>query len=266
MGRAAPPAAVAALQSYVSHLRRRLEPDRGARSRGSVIVSRGSGYAVLLEPEAVDAWRFERLLREPGPDPIARLGEALALWRGPAYAEYADLPWAEAEASRLNELREVARDQLAAARLAGGESAVLVPELETLVAAAPLREERWRLLVLALYRAHRQGDALAALRRARRMLADALRRRGPSARHPRGGPARPAVPGGDAVGDRAPDPGPASGRGGRAGDRRDAVPDPALGPRRPGVDAHPPGPGLLSVSPARRPTPAPRTPGSAARR
>lgn len=169
-----PPAAVAALQSYVSHLRRRLEPDRGARSRGSVIASRGSGYAIVLGDDAVDAWRFERLLRDPGADPVARLSEALALWRGPAYAEYAGEPWAEAEAARLNELREVARDQLAAARLARGEAAVLVPELETLVAAAPLREERWRLLVLALYRAHRQGEALAALRRARQVLADEL--------------------------------------------------------------------------------------------
>ncbi|MGI5245740.1 BTAD domain-containing putative transcriptional regulator [Dactylosporangium sp. CA-139066] len=169
-----PPAAVAALQSYVSHLRRRLEPDRGARSRGAVIASRGAGYAVLLEPTAVDAWRFEAMVRDPGPDPVARLSEALALWRGAAYAEYAAEPWAEAEATRLNELREVARDQLAAARLARGEAAVLVPELETLVAAAPLREERWRLLVLALYRANRQGDALAALRRARRVLSDEL--------------------------------------------------------------------------------------------
>ncbi|GAA4248907.1 hypothetical protein GCM10022255_030820 [Dactylosporangium darangshiense] len=169
-----PPAAVAALQSYVSHLRRRLEPDRGARTRGTVIASRGAGYAVLLEPDAVDAWRFEAMVREPGADPVARLSAALALWRGPAYAEYAAEPWSQAEATRLNELREVARDQLAAARLARGEAAVLVPELETLVAAAPLREERWRLLVLALYRAHRQGDALAALRRARRLLADEL--------------------------------------------------------------------------------------------
>jgi DNA-binding SARP family transcriptional activator/DNA-binding CsgD family transcriptional regulator len=171
-----PQAAIAALQSYLSHLRRRLEPDRGARSRESVIASRGSGYALMLDGDAVDAWRFERLVREAAgaADPAIALLEALTLWRGPAYAEYAAEPWAQAEAARLNELREVARDQLAAARLARGETAVLVPELETLVAAAPLREERWRLLVLALYRAHRQGDALAALRQARQVLADEL--------------------------------------------------------------------------------------------
>jgi hypothetical protein len=61
-----------------------------------------------------------------------------------------------------------------AARLDAGEAALLVPELEALVAEEPLREERWRLLVLALYRAHRQADALGALRRARALLAEDL--------------------------------------------------------------------------------------------
>ena len=72
-----------------------------------------------------------------------------------------------AEIARLTELRAVARERLLAARLELGEPALLVPELEAMVAEEPLREERWRLLVLALYRAHRQADALAALRRAR---------------------------------------------------------------------------------------------------
>ena len=76
--------------------------------------------------------------------------------------------------ARLTGLRAVAREQLLEARLGQGESAVLVPEIEGLVADDPLREERWRLLVLALYRAHRQADALAALRRARTTLADEL--------------------------------------------------------------------------------------------
>ena len=71
-------------------------------------------------------------------------------------------------------MRAGAREQLLAARLGQGESAVLVPEIEGLVADDPLREERWRLLVLALYRAHRQADALAALRKARTTLADEL--------------------------------------------------------------------------------------------
>ncbi|WP_243407277.1 BTAD domain-containing putative transcriptional regulator, partial [Frankia canadensis] len=175
-----PPGASGALQSYISHLRRRLEPERAARSRGSVIVRLGpAGYALAVGPDTVDAWRFEGLLRQAdalaGPDErLAVLGGALGLWRGPAFTEYRDESWARGEITRLGELREVAREQLVAARLARGESAVVVPDIEALVAEAPLREERWRLLVLALYRAHRQGDALAALRRARGVLADEL--------------------------------------------------------------------------------------------
>ena len=167
-----------ALQSYVSHLRRRLQPDARARSRDGIIASAGPGYAVRLSPEAVDSWRFERALESasgvPPADAVRRLDEALRLWRGPAYAEYAGEQWAEAEIARLTELRAVARERLLDARLSLGESALLVPELEALVAEEPLREERWRLLVLALYRAQRQADALAALRRARDTLAQDL--------------------------------------------------------------------------------------------
>ncbi|MEV0127771.1 BTAD domain-containing putative transcriptional regulator [Dactylosporangium sp. NPDC050688] len=175
-----PPAnAAGALQAYVSHLRRRLEPGATARARGNVIVSRPPGYALTLDAEAVDAWRFDRAVTAAlgTHDHGAQrdlLGAALRLWQGPAYAEYADEPWAQAEVARLAELREVAREQLLEARLALGDSALLVPELEQLVAAEPLREQRWRLLVLALYRAHRQGDALAALRRARQTLSEQL--------------------------------------------------------------------------------------------
>ncbi len=159
-----------ALQAYVSHLRRRLQPGSAARTRSAVIVSEGRGYAVRLPPDAVDVWRFEQLLDDAGGTTDAGvaarlLGDALALWRGPPLAEWADEPWAEAEIARLAGLREVARERLLAARLELGEAALLVPELEAMVAEEPLREERWRLLALALYRAHRQADALGALRR-----------------------------------------------------------------------------------------------------
>jgi hypothetical protein len=102
------------------------------------------------------------------------LAEALGLWRGPPLAEWADEPWAEPEIARLTELRAAARERLMAAHLALGESALLVADLEAMVTEEPLREERWRLLALALYRAHRQADALGALRRARTTLADEL--------------------------------------------------------------------------------------------
>ncbi|MGY1813671.1 BTAD domain-containing putative transcriptional regulator [Blastococcus sp. SYSU D00820] len=178
-GEAGPADTDGALQAYVSHLRRRLSPGSAARSRSAVIVSEGRGYAVRLADDAVDAWRFEAALREAAgtTDPrraAALLDAALALWRGPALAEYADEAWAQPEIARLAELRTVARERLLGARLELGEAALLVPDLEALVAEEPLREERWRLLALALYRAHRQADALAALRRARDTLADEL--------------------------------------------------------------------------------------------
>ena len=177
-GDATPPSATSALQAYVSHLRKRMEPDRGPRDRQSVIARLGPGYALRVDEDNVDAWRFERLLRQAGgADPAGAqplLEEALGLWRGPAYADHANEPWADAEVARLTGLRAVAREQLVEARLGQGESAVLVPEIEGLVADDPMREERWRLLVLALYRAHRQADALAALRRARTTLSEEL--------------------------------------------------------------------------------------------
>jgi len=178
-GEKAPRDAPGALQSYVSHLRRGLHPGMPARARTEVIVRQGPGYALRHPQEDVDAWHFEALLRRAEgqtrpEDAVALLVEGLDLWRGPALVEYADEPWAEAEIARLTELRTLARERLLAARLAVEDPGLLVPELEGLVADEPLREERWRLLTLALYRAHRQADALAALRRARDMLADEL--------------------------------------------------------------------------------------------
>jgi DNA-binding SARP family transcriptional activator len=167
-----------ALQSYVSHLRRSLQPGTPARTRSAVIVRERAGYVVRLPTDAVDAWLFEELLKKSETaDPAqtaALLREALDLWRGPALVEYAEEPWAEAEIARLTELRQVARERLSAARLELGEAALVVRELEAMAAEEPLREERWRLLALGLYRAQRQADALAALRQARQTLADEL--------------------------------------------------------------------------------------------
>lgn len=178
-GEQAPANPSGVLQSYISHLRRALEPGSAARSRSGVLVSEGRGYACRLPEDAVDAWRFEDLVRVAvarGEDAAAvePLRTALGLWRGRPYADHTAQSWAEAEANRLEGLRSLAVEHLAAARLAAGESAVLVPELESMVEADPLREDRWRLLALALYRAGRQADALAALRRARTRLVEDL--------------------------------------------------------------------------------------------
>ena len=126
----------------------------------------------------MDAWAFEAAVESaagesPG-DAVCTLDTALRRWRGPAYADYAGEAWAEAEIARLTELRAVARERLLGTRLELGEAQLVIGDLEALVAEDPLREERWRLLTLALYRAHRQAAALAALRRAREVLADEL--------------------------------------------------------------------------------------------
>ncbi|MFC5825501.1 BTAD domain-containing putative transcriptional regulator [Nonomuraea insulae] len=178
--RGEPPArALMSLQAYVSNLRRLLEPGRPPRTPARLLVSAAPGYALRLPPESVDAWRFEDLLDQARTDTDpraaqARLAEALGLWRGPAFAEVADEPWAAAETARLNELRLVATELHVAAGLRIGDPAAVVPEAERLTRDEPLREEGWRLHALALWSSGRQGDALATLRRARGILAEEL--------------------------------------------------------------------------------------------
>src|SRR3954454_7210522 len=175
----APQRATASLQVYVSNLRRALEPGRPPRAPARVLVSAPPGYAIRLDDDAVDAWRFENLVRAAADatspfDAIATLEEALRLWRGAAYAEFAADPWAAPEATRLEDLRWVARERLVDARIRAGRPAEAVVEAEALVRDAELREEGWRLLALAQYLAGRQADSLATLRRARRLLSDEL--------------------------------------------------------------------------------------------
>jgi DNA-binding SARP family transcriptional activator len=172
----APPQALAAVQSYVSHLRRALEPGRPARAPSGVLVTSPPGYAIQLGQDAVDAWSFEDEIHQAAglDDPVAvqnRLSSALASWRGPAFQEFGGMAWADLEASRLEELRLMATERLANAALRLGRAAQAVAGLDRLTAEHPLREEAWRLLALALYQSGRQGDALSALRRARARLA-----------------------------------------------------------------------------------------------
>lgn len=164
---APPPGAVGALQTFVSALRRALEPERPPRAPARLLVSAGSGYALRAGPASVDAWRFEQAVVPGG-----ALDRALASWRGPAYADLPDHPWVRIERDRLTELRLHAVELRAAARLALGLDTVA--DLFAHTAAHPWREEGWRLLALALYRAGRQADAADVLRRARIRLADAL--------------------------------------------------------------------------------------------
>ncbi|GAA5047639.1 putative ATPase/DNA-binding SARP family transcriptional activator [Thermocatellispora tengchongensis] len=165
-----------AVQSLVSRLRRSL-PD------SSPLRSEHGGYRLALSVADVDAHLFERLAREgrlalAGGDPataVARLGEALALWRGPALGDVAAEPFAAAYAAGLEEARLGAVEDRAEAALAcGGPVGELVAELHELTARHPLRERLLGLRVKALYAAGRQAEALAAYEGFRRMLADRL--------------------------------------------------------------------------------------------
>ena len=176
-----PPARVeASLQSYVARLRRVLEPERDARGPARRLRTHAGAYSFDVDADAVDSRTFAALVRQgrslAADDPAgaaAVLTEALALWRGEPYLGF-DSPSLRAEATRLEELRVGATGDLLELRLERGEHAAAVAELEQLVRRHPLDERFWELLALALYRTRRQGDALAALRRARETLADEL--------------------------------------------------------------------------------------------
>jgi WD40 repeat protein/DNA-binding SARP family transcriptional activator len=161
-----PPSSAGKLvQQYVSQVRRRLADGHGD---GIRIVTRGRGYELRIDPEALDVLRFERLLNEDSPR------EALALWRGPALTDVLSEPFAPAEASRLEERRLAALEQAIDADLANGRQREVVGELEALVREHPLNERFQAQRMLALYRSGRQGDALAAYRQARTALVDGI--------------------------------------------------------------------------------------------
>ena len=151
-----PKTAIASLQNSVAALRKALGPD--------VLVTRSPGYVLTLSPEQIDARRFEQMLADAraasAEERRALLVRALDLWRGPPLAEFAFEEWAQTEARRLDELRAVAVEERIATEVELGRAADLVPELESLVLQHPLRERLRELLMLALYRAGRQAEAL----------------------------------------------------------------------------------------------------------
>ncbi|WP_432956034.1 AfsR/SARP family transcriptional regulator [Micromonospora haikouensis] len=176
-----PESAVATIQTYVSRLRKVFEPGNSSRASWQILVRQGPGYALRLPAGAVDADRFVTLARE-GADhlaagaagtALAALDQALALWRGPAYADCAEQPFARPEAHRLDELRVTATENRLAALLDLGDHQSAAA-LEAYTEAYPLRERGWELLALARYRQGRQGDALGALRSARRHITEGL--------------------------------------------------------------------------------------------
>jgi DNA-binding SARP family transcriptional activator len=167
----APPAtATASLQNFIAQLRKALGTD--------AIETRPPGYVIRLEPEQLDAARVRGLVDEARASEPARraelLDEALGLWRGEPLAEFRYEAFAQEEIARLEEFRLTLLEERAEARLAIGEHAALVSDLEALVRAHPLRERLRAQLMLGLYRAGRQADALEVYRQGRERLVEEL--------------------------------------------------------------------------------------------
>lgn len=170
---------VATLHSYVARVRRVIEPDRAAGAPNKRLLTRSPGYLLEVGLDELDALRFDRLTsqgreaadRDDHATAVDCLTRALAEWRGPAVAEFRDEPFAEGAAIRLEELRLAAVEDRVGSELALGRTDV-VGELEALVAVHPYRERLWEHLVLALYRAGRQAEALRRLQDVRQVLAD----------------------------------------------------------------------------------------------
>ena len=169
-----PRSAVNVLQTYVSHLRRALPPDR--------LLTRPPGYLLRVEPGELDLERFERLVEDgrlrlsagEGERAAEALRAALGLWRGRPLEDVDSAGFAAIEAARLEEIRLAALEERIEADLLLGRHRELVAELEALVAEHPLRERLRGQLMVALYRSGRQPEALAQYRAARARLADEL--------------------------------------------------------------------------------------------
>jgi predicted ATPase/DNA-binding SARP family transcriptional activator len=175
-----PTSASGTLQALISRLRRELEPDAQP-GRWTLLLTRDPGYVLAADPGDVDAVRFGRLLRSArelaGRDDVegarAAVAEGLALWRGPAYADVS-ATFAVEESERLEQLRLDARELAAELDLRLGRHAGIVDDLQELVRAKPLREGLRASLMLALYRAGRQAEALEVYAEGRALLADEL--------------------------------------------------------------------------------------------
>ena len=177
-----PPATAArTVQAHVSRLRKALGAGAGNGADG-VIVTRERGYELTLDPDRLDALRFERLVAEgrrelAAGDPeraAAAFEAALSLWRGAPLAGLGQEPFVRREAARLEDLRLAALEDLGEAKLALGRHSELVGQLEALIGDNPYRERLRAQLMLALYRCERQADALQAYQDARTTLVEEL--------------------------------------------------------------------------------------------
>lgn len=169
-----PETAAKAIQGYVSHLRRLLGHETGQ----AVLLTQAPGYVLRADGTAHDAARFVQLAGEArraledgdAAGAALVLDDALALWRGPALAEFAFDDFARDEIHRLEELRLAAMEDRFESLLRLGRHGELVGQLDSLVAAHPLRERLRGQAMLALYRSGRQADALEVYGDGRRLL------------------------------------------------------------------------------------------------
>ena len=170
----APASATKIVQGYVSNLRKVLGD--------GLLLTHGHGYLLTPKPDQTDLDHFESLVVDArravqegdARSGAARLREALGLWRGPPLADFAYESFAQPEIARLEEWRLSALEDRMDVELALDDPAALVGELDGLVREHPLRERFLGQLMLALYRAGRQVEALEIYRRARVQLADEL--------------------------------------------------------------------------------------------
>ncbi|WP_299575641.1 BTAD domain-containing putative transcriptional regulator [uncultured Williamsia sp.] len=176
-----PPSARVTVQGYVATLRKSMEPGRRA-SEVDILLRKGIGYALARDHHRLDADDFVELARTGRKQldagdvagAVESIATALSLWSGPAYADVTAWDFAAADADRLDGIRLDAVEDRLMALSATGDQSTVVTEARVHVDRWPLRERGWEVLALAQYRAGRQGDALAALDRARRVLADEL--------------------------------------------------------------------------------------------
>jgi len=176
-----PPDARRKLWFHVSKLRGILQPGGAEAAPSAILAKRPTGYVLRIEPDQLDAGRFERLTRSArsalGDDPARTaelLRQALGLWRGEPFEDVLHEDAVSPEVRRLQELRLAALEDRLEADLALGRAGELIPELQELIAEHPFRENLRAKLMLALYRAGRQADALAAYRQVRRTLVEEL--------------------------------------------------------------------------------------------
>jgi YVTN family beta-propeller protein len=178
-GDSVPAGYVRTIQTYVHHLREALERTPGGPNGGGrVITTTGGGYRLTVTPESVDAVAFEDLVataqdrQKAGNVTAARAlyEQALALWRGEPLSDLADLSFASAYASRLEDVRLSAVEGVIDTRLALGDHVSVLAELGDLVRRYPMRERLHAQRMLALYRSGRQAEALEAYRAVRDLL------------------------------------------------------------------------------------------------